>query len=152
MSHPSRDPSAPPAEEFILDGEAGIPALELEPLQPDAPVTVPVQAEFHLPDHNPEQPESSPQIEFDGMAPPRFAIHLEDGPQLHFQHARTLLESLEAQQVDVHYQCREGYCGSCRVQLLEGNVHYLEEPMAWINDDEILPCCCIPRSDLKIKL
>ncbi|NRA25315.1 MAG: 2Fe-2S ferredoxin-like protein [Oleispira sp.] len=69
-----------------------------------------------------------------------------------FQHAHTLLESLEAQGVPVQYQCREGYCGSCRTQLLEGEVHYTEEPMAWINDDEILPCCCIPKTAIRIKL
>ncbi len=139
-------------EDFNLSGEPETPALELEPLPADNGASEPLQTELFLPAGNPEQPETTPQIEFDGMAPPRLAVQLDDGRQLYFQHARTLLESLEAQQVDVHYQCREGYCGSCRVQLLEGRVHYLEEPMAWINEDEILPCCCIPRSPIKIKL
>lgn len=139
-------------EDFNLSGEPDTPVLELEPLHADRAVTVPQQAELFLPADNPEQPECTPQIEFDGMAAPRLAVQLDDGRQLHFQHARTLLESLEAQQVAIHYQCREGYCGSCRVELLEGEVHYLEDPMACINDNEILPCCCIPRTAIKIKL
>ncbi|MCP5335682.1 MAG: 2Fe-2S ferredoxin-like protein [Oceanospirillaceae bacterium] len=71
---------------------------------------------------------------------------------LKFQHAHSLLESLEAQQVQVPYQCREGYCGSCRTELISGEVAYLSEPMAWINDNEILPCCCVPKSPLQLKL
>ncbi|MCD8520960.1 MAG: class I ribonucleotide reductase maintenance protein YfaE [Saccharospirillaceae bacterium] len=86
------------------------------------------------------------------MQKPLFSVLLDDGREVHFRHAASLLESLEAQDVAVHYQCREGYCGSCRVQLLEGNVHYAEEPMAWLNEGDILPCCCIPKSDIKIKL
>ncbi|KZZ40340.1 hypothetical protein A3759_04545 [Thalassolituus sp. HI0120] len=92
------------------------------------------------------------------MAKPVYAVEIhnslnsDNNQAVQFQHAGTLLDSLEAQNIEVHYQCREGYCGSCRVQLLQGEVHYNEEPMAWINDDEILPCCCIPKSDIKIKI
>lgn len=31
-----------------------------------------------------------------------------------------LLVALEAHQVEVEYQCREGYCGSCRCRLVAG--------------------------------
>src|SRR5690554_7451703 len=86
------------------------------------------------------------------MPIPRYEISINEHRSVYFQHANTLLESLEAQDVNVHYQCREGYCGSCRVQLLEGEVYYYEEPLAWVNNNEILTCCCIPKSDLKIKL
>ena len=138
------------------DADSGVDAFELEALQP-SPEPEGVQGELYLPESNPEQPEAGPQIELDGMAKPVFAVQVSragnDAVQsVSFQHATTLLDSLEAQNVTVHYQCREGYCGSCRVQLLDGEVHYNEEPMAWINDDEILPCCCIPKTDLKIKI
>lgn len=140
-------------EDFQLEEGSQSPSdFELEPYNYETGTPHPTQAELFLPDTDPEHPENTPQIEFDGMAPPVFTVALHDGREVRFQHARTLLESLEAQQVDIHYQCREGYCGSCRVQLLEGAVHYLQEPMAWLDDDEILPCCCIPRTDLKIKL
>lgn len=102
-----------------------------------------------------EKPSDSPQIDLDGMSKPIHQVTVKqyDKTQtLAFQHANNLLESLEAQDVAVQYQCREGYCGSCRVQLLEGEVHYLDEPMAWVNSDEVLPCCCIPKTAIRIKL
>lgn len=142
-----------PDNDFELTGDNQPDSnFELEALQPEAEQAAPLQAELFLPESNPEQPEASPQIEFDGMQKLLFSVLLDDGREVHFQHATTLLESLEAQDVAVHYQCREGYCGSCRVQLLEGDVHYAEEPMAWLNEGDILPCCCIPKSNIKIKL
>ena len=98
-----------------------------------------------------ESPEPTPQIEFDGMAKPVFAVRLSDGREARFQHASSLLESLESQDIHIEYQCREGYCGSCRMKLKEGDVHYTTEPMAWIDDDEILPCCCIPVTPLVLQ-
>ena len=52
---------------------------------------------------------------------------------------------------DVSYQCRHGYCGSCRVALLSGRVDYAEPPLAFLHEGEILPCCCRVRSDLVLK-
>ncbi|MDK2779549.1 MAG: 2Fe-2S ferredoxin-like protein [Pseudomonadota bacterium] len=150
-----QDDDSQTADGFELTGDAGEQPFELEPVIPDGSERAgeaPRQTEFFLPEQNPEQPEATPQIEFEGMPRPVFGVTLHDGRQVAFQNAATLLESLEAQNIEVHYQCREGYCGSCRAQLLEGSVHYHEEPMAWLNDDEILPCCCIPKSDIKIKL
>lgn len=138
---------------FELDGHAhpDAPDFELELLQPEQHPH-PAQAELWLPEQDPETPPDSPQLELEGLSAPVFNISLEDGRNARFQHAANLLSSLEAQNIPVHYQCREGYCGSCRATLLEGEVHYAEEPMAWLNDDEILLCCCIPRSDLKIRI
>jgi ferredoxin len=140
-------------DQFELDGRLAPenPDFELESPIAEAD-NDPTQAELWLPEADAEQPQHSPQLELDGMAPPVFAIDLGNGQQARFQHAANLLSSLEAQQIDVHFQCREGYCGSCRAQLLKGEVHYPEEPMAWLNDGEILLCCCIPRTDLCIRL
>lgn len=63
-----------------------------------------------------------------------------------------LLEALESHQVDVDYQCREGFCGSCQVQLIEGEVEYSREPIAYIAEGHILPCCCRAKSDLTIEI
>lgn len=136
---------AKPANDHLNTG------FELEPS--GTPAQQPEQGELYLPEAgNPEQPEATPQLELDGMGKPVYAIELESGEQLAFQHANTLLESLEAQGVDVQFQCREGYCGSCRARLLEGETHQVTEPLAWLNDGEILLCCSIPRSNLKLKL
>ena len=141
------------SDKFNLDGTPETnPAFDLEPDEVAAPEQAPVQESFILPEEDPEHPAPTPQIDLDGMAKPVHAVHIVDGPALEFQHAHSLLESLESQDVQVHYQCREGYCGSCRTRLVEGEVHYTEEPLAWVNDDEILPCCCIPKTAIKIEL
>lgn len=141
------------SEKFNLDGTPeNNPAFDLEPDEISEAEQIPVQESLILPEEDPEHPEPTPQIDLDGMAKPVHAVQIVNGPELKFQHAHSLLESLEAQDVQVHYQCREGYCGSCRTRLLEGEVHYTEEPLAWVNDDEILPCCCIPKTAIKIEL
>ena len=64
----------------------------------------------------------------------------------------SLLETIEQQQIEIQYHCREGYCGACRSKLICGKVEYTTDPLAFIDDDEILPCCCIPISDIEIEL
>ena len=64
----------------------------------------------------------------------------------------SILETVEHHGVEIHSQCRDGFCGACRTRILEGEVEYTSDPLAFIEDDEILPCCCIPRSDIKIEL
>lgn len=162
-ARPFRKPNDPLSskkitDDFFLDGLASSTELDfqLEPDELPASELDEAQTELQLPLENPEDTDTDSQLEFDGMAKPIFAIHLETGiddkQELHFQNAPTLLESLEAQSIQVPYQCRDGYCGACRCKKLSGEVTYITEPMAWINDDEILPCVSIPTSDLKLKL
>ncbi|KAB7895925.1 2Fe-2S ferredoxin-like protein [Rouxiella sp. S1S-2] len=61
-----------------------------------------------------------------------------------------LLEVFEYHKVVVEYQCREGYCGSCRMRLLKGEVAYSAKPLAFIQDGDILPCCCLPIGDVEL--
>lgn len=71
-----------------------------------------------------------------------------------FEHSEgnTLLETLEQNSLQVHYHCREGFCGACRTKLNSGEVEYTTDPLAFIDDDEILPCCCIPVTNIDITL
>lgn|SRR5690554_5228838 len=62
----------------------------------------------------------------------------------------TILEGLERTGHHVEYQCRSGYCGSCRTQLKEGRVEYISEPMAFLNKNEIVPCCALPLEPIRI--
>jgi len=63
----------------------------------------------------------------------------------------TLLECLEKSGHEVHYHCRDGYCGACRITLNKGEVDYFNgEPLAYVGKDEILPCCCKPIGDIDI--
>lgn len=64
----------------------------------------------------------------------------------------SLLEALEQQKIQIEYQCREGYCGSCRLRLVKGNVCYRNQPLAFVQDDEILPCSCHPTSDIEVEI
>lgn len=66
------------------------------------------------------------------------------------QEGETLLEALERTGHEVEYQCRSGYCGSCRVKLLAGRVSYDEFPLAFVMPGEILPCCCRVLEDLTL--
>ncbi|PLL91046.1 2Fe-2S ferredoxin, partial [Klebsiella michiganensis] len=50
------------------------------------------------------------------------------------------------------YQCREGYCGSCRLRLVSGQVDWLTEPLAFVQPGEILPCCCRAKGDIEIEM
>ena len=73
-------------------------------------------------------------------------VHYENNKQ-------TLLECLESADVEVHYHCRDGFCGACRVTLVAGEINYpLGEPLAFVGDKEILPCCCIPVTDITLLL
>ncbi len=63
-----------------------------------------------------------------------------------------LLEVFEHHQVQVEYQCREGYCGSCRMRLVKGQVAYQQQPLAFIQQGDILPCCCLPIDDIELEL
>ncbi len=62
----------------------------------------------------------------------------------------TILDNLEANHINVGYQCREGYCGACCMKLLSGNVEYIEEPMAFCDEGEILPCICKALTNIHI--
>ena len=62
-----------------------------------------------------------------------------------------LLDYLESRKIAVHYHCRDGYCGACRTVLIDGEVSYPKEPLAFIRRGEILACCCIPKTDLLIE-
>ena len=65
---------------------------------------------------------------------------------------KTLLDTLEQQGIPIEYQCREGYCGSCRVKLVAGEVQYLTEPLAFVADSNILICCCRSKGDVVIEI
>jgi ferredoxin len=127
--------------------------LESPVIEADSAVSEILQTELFLPEQNPESPEPDDQLELLGLEKPIHALTIEGVSEpLKFHFANNLLESLEAQNIHVPYQCREGYCGGCRTDLIEGEVAYLQEPMAWINEGEILPCCCVPKTALRLKL
>ncbi|MCG7649935.1 MULTISPECIES: class I ribonucleotide reductase maintenance protein YfaE [Alteromonas] len=64
----------------------------------------------------------------------------------------TILKSLLAINIDIQYHCKEGFCGACRCPLGTGSVEYIIDPLAFIHDEEFLPCCSKPLTDIVIDL
>ncbi|OBW92588.1 (2Fe-2S)-binding protein [Gallibacterium salpingitidis] len=64
----------------------------------------------------------------------------------------SLLENLEQNGIRHEYQCRSGYCGACRAKLLTGTVSYRQPPLAFLQADDVLLCCCQLESDLELDL
>lgn len=82
-----------------------------------------------------------------------FIINVENKAFNYHPDDKTLLNCLEKHDVEVHYHCRDGFCGACRVTLTKGQVNYPQgEPLAYIADNEILPCCCVPNSNISLEL
>ncbi len=80
-----------------------------------------------------------------------FKVTVNGGPELAVDTTEgTLLEALEKHQLEMHYHCRSGFCGACRSTLKSGKVRYTTEPLAYVRKGDILPCCCVPESDLDI--
>ena len=71
---------------------------------------------------------------------------------LDFDNQTSLLNFLEQHQIHHEYQCRSGYCGSCRVKIKKGKVSYADAPLAFIQPEEILLCCCRVESDIELDL
>ena len=70
----------------------------------------------------------------------------------YYQYESSLLDSLEAQEIQAPYNCRAGYCGCCKVRLLQGEVHYTDEGMVDLKDDEVLTCICIPKTHIELEI
>lgn len=65
-------------------------------------------------------------------------------------HNDTILETLEKHQLEPNFNCRDGYCGVCRTKLIKGEVEYTLDPLAFIEEDEILTCCTKAKGNIEI--
>lgn len=63
----------------------------------------------------------------------------------------TILETLERGEIKAFSMCREGYCATCKITLEEGEVEYIDTPLAILEKNEILPCICRPKTDIIIR-
>ncbi|QIQ41225.1 MAG: 2Fe-2S ferredoxin-like protein [Buchnera aphidicola (Aphis urticata)] len=66
----------------------------------------------------------------------------------------SLLSTLEKHNIHIGYQCKSGYCGTCRIQIIKGKIIYpIKQPIAALfKENEIFPCCCKPEGDIIIKI
>ncbi len=63
---------------------------------------------------------------------------------------RSLLSELEDEQIQVDYNCRQGHCGSCIVNLIAGEVNQ-QPSLVPLTSGEILACQAIPITDLIVQ-
>lgn len=72
------------------------------------------------------------------------------------QPGETLLTALERTGHAVEYQCRSGYCGACRLQLVQpeqaAHLVYPSPPLAYVGPGQVLPCCCQSRGPVTLKV
>ncbi|MFT2091155.1 class I ribonucleotide reductase maintenance protein YfaE [Paraglaciecola sp. 2405UD69-4] len=81
-----------------------------------------------------------------------FIVEVKNHKTIQHKPNKSLLETIELHNIEIQYHCREGYCGACRTKLLKGAVEYQTDPLAFIDDNEILPCCCFPLSSIEIEI
>lgn len=75
-----------------------------------------------------------------------------DGRTLYPLEGETVLETLERADLSPEYQCRQGYCGHCRLKISKGEVRYREFPLAYCRPGEIIACCAQVKEDLLIDM
>ncbi|MBN3563356.1 class I ribonucleotide reductase maintenance protein YfaE [Aliamphritea spongicola] len=70
----------------------------------------------------------------------------------YYQYEFSLLDALEAQEIPAPYNCRGGYCGTCKVRLIDGEVEQVQDALFDTVGDEILTCCCKPVGHIEIEI
>ncbi|CAL4320676.1 Uncharacterized ferredoxin-like protein YfaE [Buchnera aphidicola (Hyalopterus amygdali)] len=83
-----------------------------------------------------------------------FTIEILNQKKIKYKKKTSLLKILEYNNIKIEYQCRSGYCGTCRIQILKGNISYsIKKPIAALfKRKEIFPCCCEPEGNIIIKI
>ena len=64
----------------------------------------------------------------------------------------SLLDGLLRQGYAAEYQCRSGFCGTCKLKYTTGAVEYKEQPIAFLNVGEVLPCCCVLKEPITVEI
>lgn len=70
------------------------------------------------------------------------------GQLFEFGGQTTLFQAIEDEALPIDGDCRSGSCGMCKCRLAQGRVSYLLKPHYPLKENEILPCCCVPETDL----
>ena len=67
---------------------------------------------------------------------------------IHVQPENTILQAMEIAGLQPEYHCRDGHCGACRCEIIEGEIEESNFKMAYTHKNEILPCISKAKSDL----
>lgn len=66
--------------------------------------------------------------------------------------AQSLLTFAEDQGLAPEFSCRAGICGTCKSQIVSGDVSYFEDPLEDLENGELLLCCTRPKTALVLDL
>ncbi|NLW03954.1 MAG: 2Fe-2S iron-sulfur cluster binding domain-containing protein [Pseudomonadaceae bacterium] len=66
--------------------------------------------------------------------------------------SETLLEQFEKRKIPVATECRNGYCGFCRTEIVSGEVEYIQQPLAYLKPNEVLICCSTAKTNVTLNL
>ena len=64
----------------------------------------------------------------------------------------SLLELAEAQGLTPEFECRDGICGTCACNKLEGEIVYSEDPIDSPEEGQVLICCSVPDGPIVLDL
>ncbi|MDO4450017.1 MAG: 2Fe-2S iron-sulfur cluster-binding protein [Moraxella sp.] len=76
-----------------------------------------------------------------------------DEMRFYLHEGETLLDGMiRTEHKDVRYMCRQGYCGACKMKVrgMIGQVSSKQTPLAQLNADEVLACCCMPMGAMAV--
>jgi ferredoxin len=66
---------------------------------------------------------------------------------------KTILSNILEQTNNIEFGCKEGFCGLCRLKFKnKEDFYYFEEPLAFIENNEFLPCITKSNNEFKLKL
>ncbi len=65
--------------------------------------------------------------------------------------SNNLLEFAENHGIHIDSGCRCGADTVCMTKLLDGQVNYVQEPLAQAEPGHILPCICVPVGDIRLE-
>ena len=74
-----------------------------------------------------------------------FSLLLLEGESLHDG-------MLRPEHKDVRYMCRQGFCGACKMRVKGATdaPKTKQIPLAHLDDDEVLACCCVPTGTMVV--
>ncbi|UTO05810.1 2Fe-2S iron-sulfur cluster-binding protein [Moraxella sp. FZLJ2107] len=76
-----------------------------------------------------------------------------DEMRFYLHENETLLDGMiRTEHKQVRYECRQGYCGACRMRVTAktGGFHHRLPPLVQLADDEVLACCCVVSGSLQV--
>lgn len=76
-----------------------------------------------------------------------------DEQRFYLHEGESLLDGMiRTRHQDVRFMCRQGFCGACKMQVKAqtGKLLCKQTPLAQLQANEVLACCCVPTGSLTV--